>query len=189
MADAIHEFYNNDSLGYSDLSGGVNIGGTTASQKAVIRDIRITNTGNKTLALKLGNHSLGTATATETFSGTELLKESQNITLSSADTLLWTGMRYHSYNGRQYSEIKWDSDWFFTRPVQDDDLKSSPGWKYGDNERFRQPHSSSAYLHNYTDFSNNQIAVWPAKECFGKDDKDYYYTQNFLRASGNNQTY
>ena len=108
MADSIHEFYNNDSIGYTALSSGVNIGGTTASQKAVIRDIRITNTGNKTLALKLGNHSLGTATATETFSGTELLKESQNITISSADTLLWTGMRYHSYNGRQYSEIKWD---------------------------------------------------------------------------------
>lgn len=190
MADAIYEFYNNDSLGYSDLSAGVNIGGTTASQKAVIRDIRITNTGNKTLSLKLGNHSLGTATATETFSGTELLKESQNITLSSADTLLWTGMRYHADDGRQYSEVIWDSDWFFTRPVQDDILKSTAGWNYGDNERFRQPHSSTNYLHNYTDFNNNQIAVWPAKECFGKSDtKDYYYTQNYVNASANSNTY
>ena len=82
MADQIHEFYNNDSLGFSDLSAGVNIASTNANQKAVIRDIRITNPASKSLSLKLGNHVLGTATATETFSGTELLKENQNITLS-----------------------------------------------------------------------------------------------------------
>lgn len=188
MADSIHEFYNNESIGYTALSSGVNIGGTTANQKAVIRDIRITNSGNKSLDIKLGNHSLGTATSTETFSGTELLKESQNITLSSADTLLWTGMRYQNNSARQYEEIKWDSDWYFKRPELNEAIVSSGGWKNSDNERFRQPHSSSAYLHNYTDFSSNLIHVWPAKECFGRDDKDYYYMQDYPRAEGNNNT-
>ena len=191
MADAIHEFYNNDSLGYAALSGtGATIASTTASQKAVIRDIRITNPAGKPLTLKLGNHALGTATATETFSGTELLKESQNITLTSSDSLQWTGMKYsNTYSARQYSEVKWNSEWYFKRPAQGENLTSLDGWQETDNERYRQPHSSSAYFHNYTDFSNNEISVWPAKECFGRDDQDYYYTQSANRAIANSTTW
>ena len=190
MADQIHEFYNNDSLGFSDLSAGVNIASTNANQKAVIRDIRITNPASKSLSLKLGNHVLGTATATETFSGTELLKENQNITLSSSDSLLWTGFKYsNTYSARQYSEVKWNSDWYFKRPQTDEDLTSESGWSETDNERYRQPHHSNSFLHNYTDFSNNEISVWPAKELFGRDDKDYYYTQSANRAIANSATW
>ena len=181
MADALHEFYNASNLGFTTLSAGQNIGATTGSQKAVIRDICITNTGNKNLEIKLGNHVIATASKTETLSGTLILKESQNLTLYATDSITWTGIRMMYESASTYKELTWDAEYFFLIPSASKNTVSTGGWKT--NKKFRENGSN---LQNASDLDGN-IFAWDAHSMFGQTKGDFYYTRDYSRAKSNNE--
>ena len=181
MADTIHEFYNNDNLGFNDLKGtGVTIATTSGSQKAVIRDINITNANNRVLDIKTGNHKLATASKSEAFSGTELLKESQTIKINANDNVTWTGLGMSYESGTHFREITWDSDYFFLVPSSTKNTKSSDGWVTDSDFR-----SNGSALQNLSEL-DGMCNVFNAHSMFGKDPGDYYYMRDFQRAVANN---
>ena len=180
MADALHEFYNASNLGFSTLNAGQNIGGTTGSQKAVIRDIQITNEGNKKIAVKLGDIVLATVTKTETLSGTLILKESQNITISASDSIRWTGIGMSYESGTNFRELTWDADYYFLIPSATKNTKSSKGWVTDSDFR-----SNGSALQNLSEL-DGMCNVFNAHSMFGKDLGDYYYMRDYQRANGNN---
>jgi len=181
MPDTIHEFYNNDSLGYNDLNGaGVTIATTTSSQKAAIRDINITNPDDRALTIKIGSHTLATSSRSEAFSGTELLKESQSIKINANDNVTWTGIGMSYESGTNFREITWDSDYYFLIPSPSKNTKSTLGWVTDSDFR-----SNGSALQNLSEL-DGMCNVFNAHSMFGKDLGDYYYMRDYQRANGNN---
>ena len=181
MPDTIHEFYNNGNLGYNDLKGtGVTIASTTSSQKAAIKDVNITNPSSRELSVKIGSHTLATSKKTEALSGTELLKESQSITINANDSVTWTGLGMSYESGTNFRELTWDSDYFFLLPSSTKNTKSSDGWVT--DSTFR---SNGSALQNLSEL-DGMCNVFNAHSMFGRDLGDYYYMRDFQRAVGNN---
>ena len=92
MTDTIHEFYSNKGITYSDMANGIVIASTTGSQTAVIRDVAIKTTASKKVSLSVDDIEIASTSTTETLSGTELLKASQEIKMKPGQDLAWTGM-------------------------------------------------------------------------------------------------
>ena len=185
MADALHEFYNTDGLGFATLKTGVNIGGTTSSQKAVIRDIQVTNVNNKVLTIKIGNLVVGTIGKTEDLSGTLILKESQNLTLSCNDEITWTGLRTHYYDAKSVRQLNWDADYFFTVPDGVSYTTGSDGWKHDTADTYFRANENNFQDGANLDNTTGYIFGWDAEAMFGKPTGDYYFTRWFYGANAN----
>lgn len=187
MADALHEFYNTDGLGFSALKAGVNIGGTTSSQKAVIRDIQITNAKSKSLTVKLGDVVIDTVSKTEDLSGTLILKESQNLTLSCNDEITWTGLRTHYFDDKSVRELTWDDPYFFLVPDGLTNTVSSDGWQHDTADTYFRTNENA--FQNAADLGGSgysaQIFGWDAEAMFGRDAGDYYFMRWFYSANAN----
>lgn len=186
MPDTIHEFYNNTNLGYNDLNGaGVSIATTTSSQKAAIKDINITNPSNRELTIKLGSHHLLTATKTQGFTGTELLKESQNINISANDEITWTGLRTHYNDAKSVRQMNWDSDHYFLVPDGVTNTVSTTGWEHDTSETYFRANENNFQDGGNLDNTTGYIFGWDAEAMFGRDAGDYYFTRWFYGANAN----
>ena len=170
MADTVHEFHNASSS-LSALQSGVNIATTTGSQTAVIREIQFNNPNSKSLEVKIGDFSIGTTSDNTGFTGKELLKASQSITLSTTDSALWTGLRRQ--NGFSSTSATFDitfkSDHYFSPPTSDTVIGSENGWSQRNlqNGGGEPPTNPSAW--------GNAMEYFDGENQFSKPAGDYYY--------------
>ena len=187
MADTVHEFHNaNSSL--AALQSGVNIATTTGSQTAVVREIQFNNPNGRSLEVKVGDFSIGTTNDNTGFTGKELLKASQSITLSTTESALWTGIRRQGAFGSTatYQQLDFNSAHYFSPPTADTVMASDSGWVQGDfqNGGGEPPTNPSAW--------GNQMEYWDGENQFSKPAGDYYYARwagNTRGSTGNNQLY
>ena len=188
MADTVHEFHNaNSSL--TALQAGVNIATTTGSQTAVVREIQFNNPNGKSLEVKIGDFSVGTTSDNTGFTGKELLKSSQSITLTTTESALWTGLKRQTgfSSTANYMQLNFDSAYYFSPPTADTVITSTNGWEQGDLNN-----GGGEVSPNPSQWGN-RMEYWDAESQFNKDANDFYYSvwQGQIRSTTgtNNQLY
>ena len=181
MADTVHEFHNASSS-LTALQAGVNIATTTGSQTAVVREIQFNNPNSKSLEVKIGDFSVGTTSDNTGFTGKELLKASQSITLSTTDTALWTGLRKQSgfSSTANYHDLNFNGEHYFSPPTSGTVIKSDSGWVQGNfmNGGGEPPQNPSAW--------GNAMDFWDGENQFSKPAGDFYYARWAGSARGSN---
>ena len=187
MTDTIHEFYSNKGITYSDMANGIVIASTTGSQTAVIRDVAIKTTASKKVSLSVDDIEIASTSTTETLSGTELLKASQEIKMKPGQDLAWTGMICNNQGNHttqtQYWEIK--STQFFDPPVDHEDATEYGLLDYSSfADRQGTWRSGGGAIPSASTFSNG-ITCWPAGNMFGKDAYDLYFSRYAYYAQAN----
>lgn len=114
MADTLKEFSSSTAITYDTLIGdGHTLASTTGSQKAVIKDISISNANRRTLDVKLGT-GVGvssTNNSIDTLSGNFILDNSNSLKLSTNDKCSITDFRQTGWgNGDDMTQndfVKW----------------------------------------------------------------------------------
>lgn len=116
MTDTLKQFSSSESISYSTLIGsGHSLASTTGSQKAVIKDVSISNAKGRQLDVTLGSvDGVAVASTTnkiDTLSGNLILDNSNSIHLSSPDTCAITDFRQTGWgNGDDKTQdhfVKW----------------------------------------------------------------------------------
>ena len=129
MTDTLKQFSSSENISYSDLIGsGHSLASTTGSQKAVIKDVSISNSKGRQLDVKLGSvNGVAVASTTnkiDTLSGNLILDNSNSIHLSSPDKCAITDFRQTGWGngvdmsqnhftkwgnvGTQFGNFEWD---------------------------------------------------------------------------------
>tara|TARA_B100001250_G_scaffold109317_1_gene92313 strand:+ start:1378 stop:2901 length:1524 start_codon:yes stop_codon:yes gene_type:complete len=178
MADSLKQFYANSNLSYTDLSGtGTTIASTTGSQKAVIKDIDISNPNGKTLKASIDDVTIATSTKTETLFGNVILDNSKAIKLSASEKPVWTSIR--SAKGantvNHYKNAILDD--YFTLPASVITLAPQED----------SQHAGGTALTSLEGTNQNDVTFWHADQMFNKPAGDMYYMSGWRDNNSNNK--
>ena len=136
MADEIKKFSSITGKTYAEVYAGTQLHAFSGSQKAVVKDIKIKNTGGKAVQIKKDNattgHLIGVSTGTGVFSGNEICDNSASIHLKTdvvpvATSIINFGSRNGSTNhytgttSRGYVKwskygVIWENPWVLKEP-------------------------------------------------------------------------
>ena len=82
MADTLSRIYTGTGLTYAQLSTGVTLFTNSSNQTRVIKNIDISNPCNRHLRFTVGGRHVGTATSTDSLTGTEIVNPSESLVVS-----------------------------------------------------------------------------------------------------------
>lgn len=154
MADEIKKFGSISGKTYEEVYAGVQLHAFSGSQKAVVKDIKIKNSGGKAVQIKKDNattgHLIGVSTGTGVFAGNEICDNSASIHLKTdvvpvatsiinfgsknGATNAYTGTSSRGYVKWSKYGVIWENPWLLKEPpnnggVQDYE-KSTTGINY-----------------------------------------------------------
>ena len=178
MADSLKQFYANDDISYTDLAGtGLTIASTTGSQKAVIKDIDISNPNNKTLTASIDNVPIASISKTETLYGNVILDNSKEIKLTASAKPVWTSIRSaFGANTVNHHKDKILDD-YFTIPTSVVTLATQE----------TSEHAGGSTLTSLEGTNQNDVTFWFADQMFNKPAGDMYYMSGWRGGNSNNK--
>ena len=190
MADTLKEFSAHSDKNYTNMTAGVDLVSTSASQKAVIKTVSFENPKGRNITVREGSVTgplvASSSEKTGSFTGNEILDNSQSLVATTTDSVTVTGMVCTGWFESRYNHTALGNDLnklrvYNTPAVSFGEYDGSDIATGSQNDYSEVPFSDSVGATKWT--RNIRGASW---SCTGKDGRFYWthHTDNDHQIGG-----